>query len=1143
LQETLKDLAVEYMNSKVNILFLLLVIIGIFKFNISYSIELDRPVLLFPSNKNEQVKNLIYIKWTSVEMAINYRYQLSKNQLFTNIEQESITKDTFKLITNLNENSEYFWRVRAEAGGDYSEWSEERVFYTVDTARPNKIELVYPSSDLLLKRCNYLVEWERVRNNGYYDIELYDEDMNFLMSDTTSEEYYEINEIERGGVVNFHLRGRNNVGIGEWNKFRFKRADLFERGVDLSSLIFDLKKVVLDDGGSVKFLALKGDLETGEKYLCLYESEMSENPSFKIDVNSTDNKLYLLDEGKLTVALVNGEIVEFYEYDNGFKKVGSIDFGFDVEGMYLFDLDRDLRKEYYVMSGGMNAILYEFDLDGMKYEVEVFSSRVDDIDFLDLNRNNVLEEYILSGNSLEVIEDGVNKRIDLGLVYNKLVVLNYNNDEYKDLLVYSENGISILTKVSGENTDFSQKVINFDKVENLDVRDLDNDGFEEVVYIYKNENGGRWLNVLSLENFEIIYQSEVSNNYFGFGDFNSDGLVDLVLNSQNGGMIFENDGCEDSLKKSAVVDLSYSYLDGSVLLEWVDENEFKWSNNYRVVVEGLNDKGYEKFEFNSIIEQRQINLKSGYYNVYVEILTRGGLYSQKSETIRVKTSDLLAPPPKSWDYDILTGDRTTVILKHENGYKINGRDISNGDAIGIFYRDGGSLKCAGYRIWKEGENQAVAVWGDNNNTDEEKDGFEFGESFIYKQWDALEEEEIIVSAELESGFNVFYPDTTTIIKAFHSLDTNVIKIKKGMWQMVATSVSPVENLIDELIGNKDIVFSDELNNIRLPNIYNEDIAYWDSKTGYYVYSNEDYDLEIIGQRIELNSPLFLESGKTFLLPNISTGEIDIRSSFGVGLDNFLFLKNDDGEILIPELGIYQFDRFEKNKSYLCMLKNDFVLKYSETKEKMKDSDNTTVYSSFNNICNFSETKENSHFLIYVSDSNLSMNVYDRENEINICGTLELGWNIVRLWGDDPLTIDKDGLEEGETLRIELLKNGEVINYEFKSIVSLFGKETLNAINYKSNTVVEIELEIEGTNVLDEERIEGNEIRMKVIDGHLILDRMGIENLKIIDTLGRIVFQKVGILKQKTVNIERLQKGSYLIEFMVNKRKEIRKFIF
>lgn len=1131
------------MNSKVHILFLLMFTVGIFKFNISYSIELDTPVLLFPSDKNEQVKDLIYIKWSSVDGANNYRYQLSKSHSFTEMEQESISKDTFKLLTNLNENSEYFWRVRAEADEFHSEWSEERVFYTVDTSRPNKIELVYPSSDLLLKKCNYLVEWERIRNNSFYDIELYDEDMNFILSDTTSEEFYQLDELGRGEVLNFHIRARNGVGVGEWNKFRFRKAKIFEGGISFSSLIYEIKKVDLEKDGMVEYLILKDDLESGKKKLCLNLGGISDNCLFEVEVNSSDNRVYLFDEVDLTIGLVNGYKIELYEYNTGFKKLGMIEFGFEIEGFYKFDLDRDLEYEYYVRSGGISAKLYEFDLDAMKYEIEDFSVNVNDINYLDLNGNNLLEMYVLSGNSLEVIEGEVNKRIDLGFVYDKMKVVNYDNDNYKDLLVYSEFGISILINKGGDELNFNQKVISFDRVENLEVRDVDNDGFEELVYINSDENDNYSLKVLSLKNQEIIFEVGVDEKYFAFEDDNIVGLSDLILNQGSGARIFENDICSDSLNLVSVEDLTYSYIDGSILLEWKDNNEYKWSNNYLVVVEGLNDRGIEKFEFNSINQQRRINLKSGYYNVYVKILTSSGVYSKESEKLRVKTSDLLTPPPKSWDYDILTGDRTTVILKHENDYKINGRDIENGDAIGVFYRDGGSLKCAGYRIWKEGENQAIAVWGDNNNTDEEKDGFEFGESFIYKLWDALEEKEIVVSAVLESGFNVFYPDTTTIIKGFLGLDTNIINLRGGKWQMISSYVSPIENDIDLIIGEGNIVFADELNNMKFPKKFNESLKYWRNNSGYYVYPEDDYELEIIGQKIGLNSPLFLESSGVFIMPNFSYEEFDIKSSFGEMLENFYFLKNDAGAIILPELDIYEFNKFEKNKSYLCYVKKDFVLKYSDIKENKKETDNTGVYSSFNNICDYKETKDNSHFLMNADDLGLSLNVYGDEDVLYICGELELGWNIIRLWANDPLTENKDGFNEGERVRIEILKNGKEIDFEFESIVSLLDSESFEELSYKSNRVIELELDIDGTDVKDDEYVENIEIGLRVRDGQLIFDRMGIENLKIIDTLGRIVFQETGRLKEKNINIDMLRRGSYIVEFMLQNRKEIRKFIF
>lgn len=57
---------------------------------------------------------------------------------------------------------------------------------------------------------------------------------------------------------------------------------------------------------------------------------------------------------------------------------------------------------------------------------------------------------------------------------------------------------------------------------------------------------------------------------------------------------------------------------------------------------------------------------------------------------------------------ILAKSDSTVVL-------INSKSISEGDLVGVFYKVGDSLKCAGKVIWAK-KNQAIAVMGDDPST-------------------------------------------------------------------------------------------------------------------------------------------------------------------------------------------------------------------------------------------------------------------------------------------------------------------------------------------------------------------------------------------------------------------------------------------
>jgi len=1118
---------------------------------------LDAPTLLFPSDKNEQVKNLIYLKWSSSERAVSYRYQLSKNISFSNIQQESSISDTFKLIANLNENSTYFWRVRAEAGNQFSDWSEQRVFYTVDTSRPNKIEVIYPKNNDLIRKCNYIVKWERIRNNKFYEIKIYNSESELIISDTTINEFYDIGSFNRGTNIEFNIRATNSVGVGEWNKYNFRNVGKYENLDNIFAYFYDIKKINLNIDSSLEYLILLG--ENGKKFLNLNMSGISNESIFSSEVNSSDDKIYILEENNLSIAMIEDSSIIVYEYINTIEKKQEIGFDETIKRLYLYDLDNDNKKEYYALTKGINSKLFSFEVNGNNKFIKSYSVEANDILFADLDRDNFKEEYVLSNNSLEVSYGNKTKNIELDIPYSNLEIIDYNRDEYKDLLLYSINGIMVIeNNLVGKDDEptwnFKKIKINNDNVESLELVDINNDGKKEILYTVNNENSGIELKIMDLQSAKEIFSTYVGNTNFEVEDYDADNYLDVLVFAQDSVNVFINDIC-DSVSISESVqepkDLSYSYDYGKILLTWSDTNANKNSNKYEVIIQNINDKNIEYYSFNTINNSKLLNLNSGYYNIYVRILLADNSYSKNSEILRVKTSDLLAPPPESWDYKILTGDRTTVILKHENNYRIKNRKLANGDAVGVFYKDGDNIKSAGYRIWKDGQNQAIAVWGDNNNTDEEKDGFDIGENFIFKLWDAVKEEELFVSAVIDNGFSVYYPDTTSIVKSFQPLDTNFIPISKGSWQLVSSYVNPIENKIDKINNNKDLVFSDVSNNLKQANKFNKNLDYWNSINGYYIYSNVADTLLIIGQKINPNSPIYIQSQTPYLLPLYSESSINIAKTFGDNLNKLKYIKNESGKIIIPSLGLYEFDKLNVNKSYLLESENDLIVDYIETKENQEVSDNLTLYSSFKNLCNELKSKNNSHLLININNSNFYLDIYGDNGVKYSCGELEKGWNTVLLWGDDPLTIKKDGLDEGEKLYLRLSENGEEELFEIESLVDYFENKDIEFLFYQSNKVIQVELKTEGSSVGRDDysdtgqKNENTIIKYFVLnDNQIIFDyQFVINDLKIFDLLGQLVYSQNGRLSQNNINISNLNRGSYFIEFRINKKKEIRKFTF
>lgn len=112
---------------------------------IKETVSIAKPVLLMPANNATGIKTDGNLVWKKVANAQNYTVMLSKNQDFSiNIININVN-DSLKSFAGLEKNVKYYWKVKAIAGGNESEWSDTWSFTTEKQVNiPDKIGLVFP---------------------------------------------------------------------------------------------------------------------------------------------------------------------------------------------------------------------------------------------------------------------------------------------------------------------------------------------------------------------------------------------------------------------------------------------------------------------------------------------------------------------------------------------------------------------------------------------------------------------------------------------------------------------------------------------------------------------------------------------------------------------------------------------------------------------------------------------------------------------------------------------------------------------------------------------------------------------------------------------------------------------------------------
>jgi len=125
------------------------------------------PTLISPSNNSTNQNLNLTFDWSDIGYVTNYIFQISTNNLFTNAVEQSITSSG-TTISDLSFNTQYFWRVKVNVSGNFSEWSNVSSFTTQNILSINETNQeikLYPNP-----ANNYLIIDSKSFINQNYEI-------------------------------------------------------------------------------------------------------------------------------------------------------------------------------------------------------------------------------------------------------------------------------------------------------------------------------------------------------------------------------------------------------------------------------------------------------------------------------------------------------------------------------------------------------------------------------------------------------------------------------------------------------------------------------------------------------------------------------------------------------------------------------------------------------------------------------------------------------------------------------------------------------------------------------------------------------------------------------------------------------------
>jgi len=373
------------------------------------------------------------------------------------------------------------------------------------------------------------------------------------------------------------------------------------------------------------------------------------------------------------------------------------------------------------------------------------------------------------------------------------------------------------------------------------------------------------------------------------------------------------------------------------------------------------------------------------------------------------------------------------------------------------------------------------------------------------------------------------------------------------WSGISSWVEPVN-------GNPEVIFTDILNDLIIlqsstgmfwPGQNVNTIGVWNILDGYSIKVSNEISLTIPGARSNTNT-LQLSTGWN-LIPVLSSCSVDVETMFQSS--DVVILKEVAGwNIYWPAFGINSLGVVEPGKAYFVLMEVEDEITYPDC-EGLKESVWERESNNFGNlasIVSWEITKPNTltHTIAIPSKAMKNIHIETGEviaafDETGTCHGLLLWQNqnaALTLFGDDPLTPEKDGFAEIDQIRWRLLnpeskEEADLVMEWDQSLPQhdgLFHTNGLSAIS-------ELKFSTAGNQQLlgEEIMIFPNPAKDKL---NIIVSEANGQKIEIINIHGQQVYSGELLNKQTKVDISFFEKGLYFVQITSENQNLVRKVV-
>jgi hypothetical protein len=177
------------------------------------------PNLIFPYSGAAGIPVNPTLRWNKVATASTYRIQWSTLSDFSTTKDTAGVADTILALSNLANNTKYYWRVLAANAGGAGNWSTASNFTTV-IASP---VLVFPSNNATGVVVNPTLRWNKVTAATSYQLQMsIASDFSTTVKDTSGlSDTLSLSGLSNSTTYHWRVRAVNSYGSSTWSVANF----------------------------------------------------------------------------------------------------------------------------------------------------------------------------------------------------------------------------------------------------------------------------------------------------------------------------------------------------------------------------------------------------------------------------------------------------------------------------------------------------------------------------------------------------------------------------------------------------------------------------------------------------------------------------------------------------------------------------------------------------------------------------------------------------------------------------------------------------------------------------------------------------------------------------------------------------------